>query len=559
MSANVHYEVYVKKHRKAGWLLHQACEDRKEAIEIAIEARGESEECSVRVSKESFDEINDIFHSTQIFSKGPETHQRKLREDKKMDPPCSSPSDLYALHARRTLGRALGPWLKRNNITVIELLYRSDMAERLAAAGFDRQHAVQKVAIAQAGAQECSVQHVVRKLTDLADKATDRLRKLEKTGKLPGFHKKGYAATFAAAKKHSDTAFALHHALAKALSPMQEWDQKVAFLAGCVSDALVEGKGCADSIHMLDEFTSEIVALPHALNKMVGGDTLGDRLDRITDMLMGKPPESGSEGSRLLAKALTSKQLPMTQSALAARIFSELCGPRRLCPDNFEKEVALNRSIADRLVAVNRALAPIDQISEAFNIRSKRLLENDAIHSLLKRHSNSAAEEIKCLLRLEESIVGDQNKVKLASFLRAVIGSHKTRSWFVKKSKNSLNIIANIAQAQRSVLSSSFKQSDKDELSMQLDRLCADIIADTGIIRKLEYQNKDPIEAGRALMQLVEGGVLTLGTVSNNICKKTLQLLRTSQVREELRNNNPKTVKIAREINTMMQRIRANT
>jgi len=559
MSANIHYEVYVKKHRKAGWALHQAAEDRQEAIATATEARGDSEDCSVRVTKESFDEVNEVFHSTQIFSKGPEKHQRQLRENKKMDPPCSGPTDLYSLHARRTLGRALGPWLKRNNLTAIELLHRSDMAERLAAAGFDRQHAIQKVAIAQAGSQECSVQHVVRKLTELADKATDRIRKLEKTGKLPGFHKRGFAATFTASQAHADPDFALRHALATGLATMDTWIDKILFLSSCVSDALVEGSGCAASVHLLDEFISEIVALPHALNELVGGSIIGERVDRITDILIGHSPEQGSDGAKLLAKAITSKRLPTTQSTLAARIFNDLCGPRRLFPDNFELEVEVNRSLAERLTPVNQALVPADRLAEAFNVRSKRLLENEAIHALLKAHENNPAEEIHCLLHLEESIIGSQNKIKLASFLRAVVGSHKTRTWFSYGAENPLTRVSKIAHAQRAVLNSSFCNSDKEELSSQLDRLCADTIADTKLVIRIEQQEQSAIETAQSLMKLIDGGVLTLGTVSDGICRKVLKLLRTTQVKNALQSGDQQTIQVARQIARMIERAKTNT
>lgn len=558
MSANIHYEVYVKKNQKSGWGLSLACEDRKEALETAKQIRKPSEQSSVRVVKESFDEAKDVFHSTQIFSQGPELHQRKLRENNRMDPPCSAPSDLYTLHARRTLGRALGPWLKRNHSSVVELLHRPDMAEKLAAAGFDRQHAIQKVAIAQAGSQECSVQHVVRRLTELADASTDRLRKLGKSGKLPGFQKKGYAATFASAQKHPEADFALRHALAHGLSPMKRWQDKIAFLSSCVSDALVEGKGCAASIHMLDEFISETVALPHALDQIVKGADLGDRLDRITDILIGTPPKLATEGAQMLAKAITSKRLPNTQSALAARMFRELCGPRRLYPEDFNSEVRLNRSLAARLTTIDPALAPVDQVAEAFTIRSSRLLENEAVQDFLEFFNKDAAQEIQALLQFEESIIGTQNKAKLASFLRAVIGSHKTRSWFSHGPETALARIAKIAHAQRLVQNTSFCIADLDVLFCQLDRLCADVIADTKVVEKIERRNVPPVETAQSLMKLIDGGIITIGNVSDDICHRALKLLRSASVKSALQEGDKPTIQTAREIGQMMERAKIN-
>ncbi|MBL4617687.1 MAG: hypothetical protein JKY46_08305 [Robiginitomaculum sp.] len=558
MSANVHYEVYEKKHQKAGWNLVLACEDRQEALDVAKEARGSSSSCSVRVSKESFDETNDIFHSTQIFSQGPEQHKRKMPENNRMDPPCSSPEDLYSLHSRRTLGRALAPWLKRNNISVIELLYRPDMAENLETAGFDRQHAIQKVAIAQAGSQECSVQHVVRRLTELADKATLRLRKIEKAKTFPKIQKKGFASTYLQAQKHKDPEFAVRYALADGLGKMKRWEDKAMFLSSCVSDILVEGQGCKNSFKIVDEFISEILALPHALDQIVGGSTLGEKLDRITDMLIGSDSTSGSDAAKTLATAITSKSLPNTQSVLAARVFRDLCGPRRLFPDDFAKEVELNRWLAERLTAIDQALAPVDRLAEAFTSRSSRLLENESIQNLLDSCKKNSAEEIRQLLVFEESILGDQNKKKLASFLRATIGSHKTRTWFAHGAGKPLITIGKIAHSQRAVRNSSFCETDQDELFVQLDLLCADVLGDTKILDKLELRDAPPIEVAKSLMKLVDGGIVTIGRVSDDICRRSLNIIRSGKVKSALQRGDKTAISTVREISTMIDRLKAN-
>jgi hypothetical protein len=557
MSANIHFEVFVKKHKKSGWALHLASEDRKEALELAKALAEKSTEASIRVSKESYDEANEVFHSVSIYSTGPENHSRKMRENNRMDPPCSSPSDLYTIHARRTLGRALGPWLKRQQISVIELLHRADMAESLAAAGFDRQHAIQKVAIAQAGSQQCSVQHVVLRLTELADTSTDRLRKLEKSRSLPGFHKDGYAATWASTSKQAEPEFALRHALAQALIPLQKWPAKVSFLASCVSDALVEGEGCGASISMLDEFISETVALTHALDDLVRASNMGDKLDRITDMLLGHAPCGGTDGAALLAKAISSDRLPHTQSVLAARVFRDLCGPRRLYPEDFDKEVELNRTMAARLTRIDQALAPADRLAEAFATRSSRLLENEAVQTLLDSCDKNAGEELRRLLQFEESIIGDHNKSKLATYVRAVIGSHKTRTWFSHGPDKPLGRIAKIAHAQRAVAASGFAQNDKDELFAQLDQLCADVLEDTQILLALEQRDLPPDQIAHALMKLCDSGIVTIGTCSDRICRRVLKLLRLPKVTSALQAGDKPTIETARDVGRMIERVRA--
>ena len=109
MSAEIHFEVFVKKNRKSGWYLDQALQSREDALKIAKKQLEGLPKGSVRVTKESYDENQNTFLSVTVFEEGEERHIRKIRADNKMEPTCNSPDDLYAIHTRRTLGRALAP------------------------------------------------------------------------------------------------------------------------------------------------------------------------------------------------------------------------------------------------------------------------------------------------------------------------------------------------------------------------------------------------------------------------------------------------------------------
>ena len=549
MSTDIHFEVYLKKHRKGGWCLDQVLENRNEALALARERLAAYPKGSVRVSKESYDAVQNSFLSVNIFEAGAERHTRSIRADNKMEPPCTAPDDLYALHARRTLARALGPWLQRNHVCVLELLHRSELAERLAAAGHERQHAIQKVAIVQAGAQECSVQHIVRRLTELADKATDQLRK----AKAARFDDKGFAATLAAVKGRKQPGFALRSALAERLARLDSWPDKISFLASCVSDALV---GCGDDeegFAALDAFLAEMVAQPYALDACVKAEELGDKLDQFTDILSGKPPRDSTDSARMLALAISSGRLAQTSSALATRIFAELRGPRRLYPPRFEDEIILNRSLADRLVRLPPALVMPEQLSEAFIIRSSRLLEADSIERLLATAKHPGA-EILMLTDFEKNIMGEQNKRKLAAFLRAVIGAHKTSRWFCAGGKHSFKRLACCAQAQASVLKSGFSAEDKQEISNALDRLCLDAMTQTRALEQIEAQPVPPLKKAIRLLKLADQGLITQGACAARASHRAMILLRSREVRAAMREDQ---TGLRQELATLLQKARA--
>ncbi len=554
MSTDIHFEIYVKKNRKTGWALCQALSSREEALRTAKAQLETLPNGSVRVTKESFNDSQNSFLSIAIFEEGEERHTRTIRADNKMEPPCASPDDLYAVHTRRMMGRALAPWLKQNNVCALELLHRSDLAEKLAAAGHDRQHAIQKIAIAQAGALECSVQHIVRRLTELADAATDQLRLAKQQNRIAAFDDKGFAATLARIKEHKEPGFALCSALASRLANMGNWPDKVSFLASCVSDALVESEGESIGLAILDSFLAEIVTLPDALDICAGGEEAGDRLDRITDILCGKPPEHANKSAHLLTTAISSGELPETQSALVARVFKELRGPRRLYPDRFKDEIELNRSLANRLVRLPQGLAPPDQLSEAFIIRSSRLLETSAIERLLSTADNPG-DEILMLIDFEQSMVGDHNKQKLADFLQAIISAHKTERWFCKEGGHAFRRLSVGAQAQKLVLNGSFCKEDKQSISTALDRLCHEAMKQSKAFEKIERQNITPMQKAIILLKLPDQGLVTMGNCSDEANRRAKYFLRTSSTRNATENDSPEHFK---ELSGLLLRAKAH-
>ncbi len=553
MSTDIHFEIFVKKNRKAGWYLHQATPSRQDALDIAKRQLPTMPKGSVRVTKESFDEAQNSFLTVTIFEEGEERHKRQIRADNKMEPTCNSPDDLYSVHTRRTLGRALAPWLRQNNICALELLHRSDLAEKLAAAGHDRQHAIQKVAIAQAGAMECSVQHIVRRLGELADTATDHLRHAQKQNRTMDFHKRGYSATLAALKDYKEPVFALNSALASRMSGLKNWQEKISFLASCVSDALVEGDNGPIGLSALDAFLAEITALPHALDACAGGEELGDRLDRITNILCGDAPENASDSASMLAIAISSGKLPDTQIALTTRVFKDLRGPRRLYPDRFEDEVRLNLSLAHRLVKLPKALVLPEQLNEAFATRSSRLLEASSIELLLISAENPGA-EILTLLEFEQSIVGEQNKSKLAAFLRAILGAHKTERWFCGGGNAVFKRLAICTAAQKKVLGSTFKEHDKHEISTALDRLCLEAINESKAFDQIESRTASPVQKAIVLLKLPEQGLVTMGKCAEEASRRAMLHLRTRGVRDAIKND---TTGQFQELNGLLQRAKA--
>jgi len=103
----IHYEIFVKRHRKAGWSLAEAREDREDAIALAEKLLTTLPTGSVRVSKERYDDASRTFKSSTVFEKGAEKFEQEKDKDGDASLPCLTPDDLSNPAARDTIHRTL--------------------------------------------------------------------------------------------------------------------------------------------------------------------------------------------------------------------------------------------------------------------------------------------------------------------------------------------------------------------------------------------------------------------------------------------------------------------
>ena len=140
----------------------------------------------VKVVKETYNDDTGDYLTLKIFEEG--HNQVKIapaQEDAPHALPCFKPDDLYSYHARATIRRLLTDFLARNKITITELIHRADMLEKLEATGTLYQHAIQKVAVAQAANTTTPVQQIVKSLNELATQAFQRVYRDQRKGLFP--------------------------------------------------------------------------------------------------------------------------------------------------------------------------------------------------------------------------------------------------------------------------------------------------------------------------------------------------------------------------------------
>src|SRR5271156_6791981 len=186
MGTQIHFEVFRRVGAKGGWVMHDVLPNRERAIEMAQDLMASEKATGVKVVKETYNDDTGDYLSLKIFEEG--HNQVKVEPNAEDVPhalPCFKPDDLYSYHARATMARLLHEYLSRHKLTATELIHRADALEKLEATGTVYQHAIQKIAIAQAASTSTPVAHIIKSLNELATRSLHRVYRDMRRGYFP--------------------------------------------------------------------------------------------------------------------------------------------------------------------------------------------------------------------------------------------------------------------------------------------------------------------------------------------------------------------------------------
>ena len=544
-AGKVHFEIFVKKHRKAGWVLADARDDRDDAIAHAKTLLTTLPKGSVRVSKERFDENDRVFRTFTVFEDGAERFA--MEEEKTGDGslPCLTPDDLSNAAARDTIRRVLDNWLERQQVTPMELLHRPDLVEMLETGGTEMQHAVQKVAVASAKEGDSSVHAYVKQLNELVGKALTRVYQDGRAGKLPKFPASKSFKDVVSEIYAQPSAYRLRAAMSDRLGEARSYSDKIKLLLDFSDDLPDDANAAESALTEIDGFLSEALAFESGLSGLVGStNDLGDEIQRLADIFTGKPDSdtlaSAPAIARRLAIKLAAGDLEWSKSAIAQRILSQLRKPRRMKPDNVAVEVQLARALAQQLIMAQGPDLPAQALQDAFSQRSSRLLTPETIGDYLE-DCPDAGVEIDYLLTLEENLVGAQNKRKLAGYIRGALGAHKTETWFVRGKGAPTDRLAALVACQTRVLAGNFPPEDEGELLNAFGALGVKILDDTRLLDRVENGDRPALDRATALLRLATTGVLPKGDCITQAQTRALRLLRSEMGLKEAKADTDRT------------------
>jgi hypothetical protein len=545
----VHFEVFVRKIPGAPWTIDLATPDRAQALGHARELMAQGRIAAARVSKETFDEDSREFDSVFILKLGSADTAAKSKPQAETNQPlCVTPQDLYTAHARERVGRLLEDWLGRNNATPFELLHRPDLIEKLEASGTDLQHAIQKISIPEAHARAMSVHEMIRTYQALIERAVDRLMKDHRKGALPNIDKEGFAAAARRLVAEPERSYLLGAGVAASIAPARSWGEKVTRLLDLADAAPADGPGRGLALSTIQQPLAEILETKPGMIDLLGkGDDLGANLAAMTrlsafksverlmkaEASVGKVMPELSDLAKRLAAWLSSEAFQDTRAAIGRRILRELTGPRRLCPGDAAREIDVLRALGMSLTAAAGKLLPLEEVQNAFTVRSRMLVTGDFVEAYLTDEMSALA-EVEALVWLAENVIGQANKRQAAGWLKAVITAPRFEREMISGEDNPGARLVQLAGLHRGVGRCGLEEDDFKPLQEKLGDMGGDIEGRSKLTANVARANAPLIQRLTLLLKLAAGESAPAGPATSRARSEALKLFKLDETRAEL-------------------------
>lgn len=517
MPQEIHFEIFRRQGSKGGWMLHDVATNREAALQMAEALMAEQKATGVKVLKETYNPETGDFLSLKIFEDGhTKSKTDAAAEDLPHALPCFQPDDLYSYHARATMARLLCDYLARNKLTVTELIHRADALEKFEATGTLFQHAIQKIAVAQAATTTTPVQHIMKSLNELVTKAIHRVYRDERRHAFPALEPGRFAPAAEKLAQAGDGAYLMNGAIARYLRQAKGWNEKTLRLLAILEEAKGDGAGAKLLTECVDSLIAEILHGSAALHELIGEHVnLGEALMSLVLLFLGEEPAGGAERGGLAAvtRRFAADELPTARTAIANRILAELKSVRRLCPGSLGDEFKMLKRIANKLVLGEGKFLSHDDLIAGFALRSRRCVAHECVQEYLA-DAVGPDDKLERLLFVEENIVGAENKRQLFAFILPIVTAAPFENHFVFGKTPVLTRLQRLAELQSRVRHSGFQESQRHEIAELLDRIAAEAEARARLFEGIEAKAAGHVEKATALLRLCAGRMLTEGRLS---------------------------------------------
>jgi hypothetical protein len=550
MSDQVHYEVFSRKTPQSPWVLQMATEDKDQALRIADDLLDSHQAVSAKVTKEVFNTEVGEFRSYQVISKGLAESKTKIKLSGPVDQICVSPQDLYTSHARSRISRLLEDWLKRNGVTTFELLHRPDLCEKLEASSNELMHAIQKVAIPEAQETGQSIHELIRRWSQLVDRALSRVIQDGRKKSFPDLSPQTLMAQIEALKDHAERGYILGGGIAKLMTQTPSSPKGLALkldkIMELITPLMGEGPEYKWAVAVVEAPVAEIFSPQNSVIDILGQEAdLGTCLSVLTRMAAGKelervamidpnirrilPPLSGPLAE--LSLHIGEGHFPELRRHIFKRLMSDLKGPRRLRPHDPVSEIETLRAMAMTLSSVMGDETQREDITNAFVERSKMLVSSNFVEQLISS-LEAPIEHIERLIWLCENVAGSANKRQAAQWLNSALSGVKFEREMRDTKRPAGQKLVALAQLQNRLLKANLSETDCEAATHKLGHVGALIAEDVKLFPHIIKGSKNPLQRVMTLLSFASAQAGPLGAVCEQAKAEVMKQLRTPEMRQ---------------------------
>ncbi len=506
MAQDVHYEIF-RRQGAGSWSLIEVRNGREDALSFAHELE-KTGATGTKVVKETYNDETGDYLSLKIYEHGEKKVKSKPAQDDVPASPCFKPDDLYSYHARKTIAVLLPDFLAHYRVTVTELGHRADLLEKLEAASTLLQHAIQRVAVAQAAASEEQLSKILRNLHELTTQVFHRVYHDTAKGRFAIVKPGEFASLAAKLASVSDGRYLLDGAITLYLKNSTGWDDKVRLLMALMAEAEDDSAGAKLLLTCIDSLISEVLDGSAGLHALIGAkDNHGAAVMGLVRLFLGKEPEDGREGLAALAQQFGSDTLPNARVSIARRIVTEIRSFKRLCPKSLEDELKTLRQIANLVVfGVGKYLSHEDLVN-AFVLRGQRLVTGECLAPYIADVTPDV--KLDHILFVEENIIGAENKRRLAAFVTPIVTGAPFEEHFQSPKLPLVQRLQQLEALRLRVCQSGFQENQRIEIADMLDKVAAAIESRGRLFDSIGNRNVSLTEKAFALIKLLETNTLT--------------------------------------------------
>jgi hypothetical protein len=214
-------------------------------------------------------------------------------------------------------------------------------------------------------------------------------------------------------------------------------------------------------------------------------------------------------------------------------VLKDLNGPRRLRPSDPVGEIELLRALAMTLTAAAGQMLPLDDVQEAFAVRSRTLVTGEFVDAFLG-DDRSPRGEAEGLVWLMENVTGAANKRQASRWLAASVGSLGFEKDIRFSPDSPATKLAALATLQRSAARAGIAEEDLRPIQAKLGELGGLVEAEAKLAAAVSKAKAPAIHRLTLLLRLAVGEAGPLGPAADRAKVEALRMLRSADTRAEL-------------------------